>query len=100
MVVFEKCDRTKSSVKCDDEAEIEEWLRFKYLIGIYNSKNFVQHKFEEDRIEATSKVAWFPISEGIRIDYVIKLTRTRMLLNDSQFSFKGLMMQEDAGFTV
>ena len=41
VLTFEKCDPHKSEVECKSDEEITEWLEFKYLVGIWNSKNFV-----------------------------------------------------------
>ena len=49
MVVFDRCDsekRAKIGLKCKSETEIDEWLRFKYIIVRENTRQFVQHKFE------------------------------------------------------
>lgn len=36
MAVFEKCDRTVR--KCKTEAEIEDWMTFKYILTLTNEK--------------------------------------------------------------
>ncbi len=85
MVVFDRCDaekRAKIGLKCKSETEIDEWLRFKYIIVRENTKQFVQHKFEDERIDETSKITWYPISAVNRIDYVRMITRSEMQLND------------------
>lgn len=45
VAAFEQCDPTKSLILCKIDAEIEEWLEFKYLLGVYNSKQFVSDQF-------------------------------------------------------
>ena len=83
VLTFEKCDPQKSEVECKSDEEITEWLEFKYLVGIWNSKNFVQHRFDDDRIQSTSNVFWYPISASSRLEYLIKISRNTMQLNDS-----------------
>lgn len=70
------------------------------MIGLWNTKDFVQHKFESDRIEASSKIVWFPVSVASRMDYVVKLTRSTMQLNDSQFSIGSLTAEDETGFII
>lgn len=48
MVVFEICDSTKRI--CKTREEIDEWLRFKYIITLTNERTFIQHKFGEEKI--------------------------------------------------
>ena len=50
MVTFEKCDPQKRD-DCKTEDEIIEWLEFKYIIVLENTKKFISHKFQEERIE-------------------------------------------------
>ena len=43
MVVFEKCDAKKLSpgLKCKSEAEIEQWMQFKYIVVMENEAKFI-----------------------------------------------------------
>ena len=41
LVVLDKCDPLNSAVTCKSEEEIQEWLRFKYILTTSNSKRFV-----------------------------------------------------------
>ena len=44
MIVFEKCDpneRKKKGLKCKTEAEIDDWLLFKYILVLENGIEFV-----------------------------------------------------------
>ena len=71
MIVFEKCDpvlRVKSGLKCKTEKQIEEWLLFKYILIIENSIQFVEHKFEGERIDASSAITWYPLSSKTRVE--------------------------------
>ena len=36
MIVFDICNDATSSVKCKPQEEIDEFLKFKYLIGLWN----------------------------------------------------------------
>ena len=77
-ITFEKCDPLKSEVQCKSDQEITKWLEFKYFAGIWNSKKFVQHRFEKDRIQKSSNIFWLPISAKTRFDYLIKINRNTM----------------------
>ena len=35
-IVFEKCDKSKSTVPCKSEEEINEWMLGKYMAVFYN----------------------------------------------------------------
>ena len=52
MVVFEKCDIKKRGPgqKCKTEAEIEEWMAFKYIVTLENESKFISHKFDQSRL--------------------------------------------------
>lgn len=43
MVVFEKCDIAKrpKGAKCKSEKEIEEWMRYKYILLLENEAQFI-----------------------------------------------------------
>ena len=86
MIVFEKCNNATSAVTCKSEAEIRKWLKFKYFVGLINSRVFVQHKFEDERIQTESHLLWFPVSTSVRMDHVVILNRFTMQLNDSHFN--------------
>ena len=81
MIVFEKCDpraRAKKGLKCKTDAEIDKWLALKYLFVLENQRQFVQHKFGEERIDESAHVSWYPISTKTRVDVVKMITRTDM----------------------
>ena len=50
MIVFEKCDKKVEKV-CKSDAEINEWLAFKYIILLENEKRFIQHEFGDSRVK-------------------------------------------------
>ena len=68
MVVFEKCNRTVTT--CKDDTAIHDWMDEKYIIHVENVKRFIQHDFEEDRIELASVLHWHPLSADVRTDTV------------------------------
>ena len=74
MVVFEKC-KDSETLKCKDEAIINEWMRGKYIITLTNTKHFIQNKFEEESIYNHSEIKWFPLNDAIRSDQVFQYTR-------------------------
>ena len=43
MVVFEKCDAKKLApgLKCKSEAEIAQWMEFKYIVVLENEAKFI-----------------------------------------------------------
>ena len=76
-------------------------MEFKYFFVLENEKQFVQYKFEDDRLDRTSKTAWFPISAKNRIDYVRMITRSDMKLNDDWFANIGdVFVEEEIGFVA
>lgn len=83
MFVFEKCDRHVR--KCKSEAEIEDWMTFKYILTLTNEKKFIQHQFGQQRIMAISSTNWHPLSYTSRSEYVKIVTRSKLELNDSLF---------------
>ena len=83
MVIFEKCNNATSAVTCKSEAEIEEFLQFKYLIAIWNQKQFIQDAFGHERVLKNSKTNWFPFTPLTRSDYVMHVQRTHMHFSDS-----------------
>jgi len=100
MIVFEKCDprkRALEGLKCKSATEIDKWLEFKYMLVLENSRQFVQHKFGEMRIEESSHLKWYPISTKTRTDVVKMITRTDMQLNDSPF---GMTTDQIEGYEI
>lgn len=101
MVVFERCDpkqRAALGLKCKTDAEIEDWLKFKYFLVRENGKAFVQHKFEDERIDDASRMIWYPISSLNRLDNVRLITRSDMQLSDNIFNMGDLMNEEKKGY--
>ena len=97
MVVFEKCDPEKRTT-CKSEEEITAWLEFKYIILLENSKQFVSHLFETDRIAESGWIRWFPVSNQARTDYVKIINRSELNLNDYRVNIGSLIQDIDSGF--
>lgn len=84
MVVFEKCDdRPKSEfaesesasegnetkVKCKSEAEIDEWMKQKYLLVQQNEKKYSHHADDfSERLQKHSIISQHPLSVDVRVD--------------------------------
>jgi len=73
-------------------------MRFKYIITIVNEKKFVQHKFDSERIQRRSHMQWHALSPTARSDYVYKITRTTMELNDDYFNIGAFMTDREDGY--
>ena len=91
MIVFEMCDRTVPDAVCKDETETKKWLENKYIITVDNIKRFIQHDFNEERIEIASVFKWYPLSPDIRTDTVNMVQRQNMIINDYRFNVGSLL---------
>ena len=100
MLVFEKCDNSTSLIPCKSEAEIKEWMTFKYILTIVNQAKFVQHKFDSERVDRAASTHWQALSPDDRMDYVFEVSRSSIDFNDNYFNVGGLMTEEDEGFFV
>ena len=98
MVVFEKCDRTKR--QCKSDTAIHDWMESKYIIHVENIKRFIQHDFEEDRIEKSSVLHWHPLSPDVRTDTVNLIQRQSMIMNDYRMNIGSLMYDDEMGFEI
>ena len=83
MLVFEKCSNATASLVCKSKEEIDSYLNFKYILAFWNSEEFIQGKFGDDRIERRSKTHWFPLDSFSRTEYVMHIMRTHMQFEDS-----------------
>ena len=86
MLVFEKCHSSWSSVPCQPERQIEDWIIFKYVVVLSNRRKFIQHRFGGARMENSLKLEWYPLSARIRADYVNEIVRQSSDLNDDYLS--------------
>lgn len=83
MITFDRCQPSDSQTTCKSDAEIDAWLKGKYITTLENEKKFIAHKFEDERVDPSSTTKWYSISPFTRIDYVRELTRTSMEFSDS-----------------
>ena len=96
MVVFEKCDwRTD---KCKSDADIDEWLKQKYIVVLENNKVFSQREFDKKSIDQNSFLKWYSMSPDQRIEYVNVIERQQFNLNDSFLAFGSLTESDTKGF--
>mmetsp|Transcript_24759 Transcript_24759/g.30943 ORF Transcript_24759/g.30943 Transcript_24759/m.30943 type:complete len:115 (-) Transcript_24759:745-1089(-) len=100
MLVFEKCDPSWSPVPCKSEAEIADWMLYKYFVMLSNRKKFSQHKFGEARMESSLQIEWYPLSSRLRTDYVNMIVRQSSDLNDHYFSLGSLTIEDEDGFEI
>ena len=49
MIAFVKCDNDLRD-DCKTEEQIDEWMKFKYMFVLENSRRFIPHQFSSDRI--------------------------------------------------
>lgn len=98
MIVFEKCKNATSSVTCKSNEDINKWMKSKYLITLLNQKKFVQHKFDEERIDRHSTLTWYPLNPDARTDYANEIIRTELELADGMFNLGNLFPYKDKGF--
>ena len=83
MLVFEKCNNSTSLIPCKSEAEIKEWMAFKYILTVVNQAKFVQHKFDSERVDRAASTHWHALNPVDRMDYVFEVTRTSIDFNDN-----------------
>ena len=100
VIAFDKCNNQTSNVTCKSEKEIREWMRFKYIILGFNNRRFIKDGFNDDRIQESMRAQWYPMSDESRVDYVTKVTRTTIRLNDNQYSYAGLAIEQKDGFFI
>ena len=48
MIVFERCNKKIND--CKEDKDIDDWLKYKYIVSLENEKTFVQDGFNEDSI--------------------------------------------------
>ena len=82
MVVFETCDSKNTTVECASQEEISTFLIFKYFMTVDNSKRFIQYEFGSSSIIDSAESRLYPLSPTNRLDFVNKITRTKIVKND------------------
>ena len=81
--MFEKCNSEALGRPCKTDDEINDWLRFKYIVALENERFFVQDKFDEERISGVSHISWYAITPlDKRSDYVRMINLSDVVLND------------------
>ena len=101
MIVFEKCDGTKTpEIKCANDTVINEWMDFKYIITLENHKKFKSHMFGKHAMHESAEIKWYALTNETRKDYVNLLTRTRMNLLDDQFFNVGSKNSESFDYDI
>ena len=100
MIVFDKCNNATSPVICKSDAEIKEWMRFKYILTYFNQKKLVLDKFEEDRVSYLATTSWLALNSESRTDYGFVIDRTHFDLNDGYLSIGSLTADLAEGFQL
>ena len=72
-------------MKCASDTTIAKFMKNKYIVTLENSKKFVPHKFESERILESAEIKWYALNALTRNDYVNMITRTSMQLKDSWY---------------
>ena len=78
---------------------INQWLEFKYILVYENSRRFIPHMFNDERIASYSYVRWFPVSNTVRTDIVKMIVRSQMDLNDYYINIGNVKIDDETGFT-
>ena len=73
-------------------------MQFKFILVLENGYEFVQHKFKEERIDASAAINWYPLSSRTRTDNVKMITRSDMMLNDNFAHVGDLLVENLKGF--
>ena len=76
MVVFDKCNNATSKVTCKSEEEIHDYMKYKYLMSVVNTRRFMQDKNGDSQVTELSTRHWYPFDPDERTDYVEHLKRT------------------------
>ena len=106
MIVWERCDPVKNAqsdatkdVVCVTDEEYLEWSKSRYILAIENQKRFIQHKFGDERIVASSEVRWYSLNNESRDDNVNLATRGFLELADEYISV-GTDQEEETSFFI
>ena len=100
MVIFEKCHESWSNETCKSDAEIEQWIKGKFIAVLTNQKKFIPYKFGDERMEIQLQLNWYALNSRTRTDYVNHIVRKSSLINDNILSLGQLTMDEEIGFTI
>ena len=98
MVVLEKCDNSTSTVTCKSEEEITNKLTWKYILLLQNQRKFIQYEFGDGRINESSVSTWYSVLKNTRLDNVIMITRSSIVMEDDFYSVPGTVKDKILGF--
>ena len=105
--VFELCgpeenakSQDTSHIVCASKTELQNWMRNKYIFVVANQKNFIQHKFGEDRFKARAEAKYYALNSEAKSDYVNMITRTSVELYDTYLSVAHSAREDYKGFTM
>lgn len=74
LIVFEPCrNETSSEVVCKSKEYIKEWMSTKFVILVYNTNHFHQHKFGEDTMERESQVTWIRLTPTVQTEFPVQV---------------------------
>ena len=100
MIVFEKCNSEALGRACKTDDEINDWLRFKYIVALENERFFVQDKFDEERIKGVSHLSWYSVTPlNQRSDYVRMINLSDVVLNDDIYDVANQNEETEMAFT-
>ena len=100
MVIVQKCNPETSEVTCKSDAEIEEWLRYKFILIVRNQRKFIQYQFGEKRVQKAAELKWYSVNNVMRSDNPMVIYRSDIYLDDNQFSLGSFMSDEERGFQM
>ena len=72
MVVFDRCDPKERT--CASDEDIDEWMKFKYMLLVENEENYMQSKPLGERMEQYARFSWNGLSGDNRSDKVRLVT--------------------------
>ena len=85
MMVVETCRNETAKPKgfeCKSPEEISKFLTSKYILMVQNQRKFIQHRFDGNRVTEESNLRWFLVNPRARTDFVLKMQRTGIGMND------------------
>lgn len=68
---------------CKTKAEIQEWLRGKYIVLLFNQARFQSNKFDDSVVVKESRIKYIPINSQSRWISPFKLTVSELFLQDN-----------------
>ena len=93
-VIFDRCNPEERS-DCKPKEEIDEWIRGKYLVLLYNQIRIDSNKLETEAVVTESMLKWFPMSFQMQLTYPNKVTQTKFLSQDKRIDMGELTELRD-----